>query len=50
MAHVARTTWLRQAANLWTVKEQLWCLIRDSLLFYDPTVAIVESMPLSPLR
>ncbi len=46
MARVARTTWLRQAANLWAVKERLWCLIRDSLLLYDPTAAIVESMPI----
>jgi len=46
MAQVDRTTWLRQAANLWAVKERLWCLIRDSLLLYDPTVAIVDSMPI----
>jgi hypothetical protein len=46
MGRVARTTWLRQAANLWAVKERLWCLIRDSLLLYDPTVAIVDSMPI----
>ena len=46
MAHVARTSFVRQAANLWAVKERLWCLIRDSLLLYDPTVAIVDSMPI----
>ncbi len=46
MAHVARTTFVRQAANLWAVKERLWCAIRDSLLLYDPTVAIVDSMPI----
>ncbi len=46
MAQVHRTTWLRQAANVWAVKERLWCLIRDSLLLYDPTVAIVDSMPI----
>jgi hypothetical protein len=46
MARVARTTFVRQAANLWAVKERLWCLIRDSLLLYDPTVAIVDSMPI----
>jgi hypothetical protein len=46
MAQVGRTTWLRQAANLWAVKEQLWCLIRDSLLLYDATVAMVDSMPI----
>jgi len=46
MAQVARTTFVRQAANLWAVKERLWCLIRDSRLLYDPTVAIVDSMPI----
>ena len=43
MARVDRTTFVRQAANLWAVKERLWCVIRDSLLHYDPTVAIVDS-------
>jgi DDE family transposase len=46
MGQVARTTFVRQAANLWAVKERLWCLIRDSHLLYDPTVAIVDSMPI----
>lgn len=46
MARVDRTTFVRQAANLWAVKERLWCLIRDCLLLYDPTVAIVDSMPI----
>lgn len=46
MAQVDRTTFVRQAANLWAVKERLCCVIRDSLLLYDPTVAIVDSMPI----
>ncbi len=46
MAQVDRTTFVRQTANLWRVKERLWCLIRDSLLLYDPTLAIVDSMPI----
>jgi hypothetical protein len=46
LAHVNRSTFVRQAANLWAVKERLWCLIRDGLLLYDPTVAIVDSMPI----
>jgi hypothetical protein len=46
MAQVDRPTFVRQAANLWAVKERLWCVIRDSLLLYDPTVAIVDSMPI----
>lgn len=46
MAQVDRTTFVRQTANLWRVKERLWCVIRDSLLLYDPTLAIVDSMPI----
>ena len=46
MAQVDRTTFVRQAANLWAMKERLWCVIRDSLLLYDPMVAIVDSMPI----
>jgi Transposase DDE domain len=46
MAQVDRSTFVRQAANLWAVKERLWCLIRDGLLLYDPSVAIVDSMPI----
>ena len=46
MVQVDRTTFVRQAANLWAVKERLWCLIRDSLLRYDPTVAIGDRMPM----
>lgn len=46
LGQVDRTTFVRQAANLWAVKERLWCLIRDHVLLYDPTVAIVDSMPI----
>lgn len=45
LAHLHRTTFVRQAANLWAVKERLWCAVRDDLLPYDPTVAIVDSFP-----
>ncbi len=45
LAHLHRTTFVRQAANLWAVKERLWCAVRDHLLPYDPTVAIVDSFP-----
>jgi hypothetical protein len=46
LARLHRTTFVRQAANLWKVKEQLWCLIRDERLCYDPTVGIIDSFPL----
>ena len=50
MARVDRTIFVRQAANLWAVKERLWCVIRNSLLRYDPTVAIVDSVPIPVCR
>jgi len=46
LAHLHRTTFVRQATNLWKVKEHLWCVIRDHLLTYDPTVGIIDSFPL----
>jgi hypothetical protein len=46
LVHLHRTTFVRQATNLWKVKERLWCAIRDTLLSYDPTVGIIDSFPL----
>ena len=42
---VHRTTFARQAANLWKLKEDLW---QELLLLapHDPTFALVDSMPL----
>jgi DDE family transposase len=45
LGEVHRTTFARQAANLWRVKERLW----QELLFlapHEPTFALVDSMPL----
>lgn len=50
VAGLHRTTFVRQAANLWAVKERLWCHLRDELIRYDPTVAIVDSLPLPVCR
>jgi hypothetical protein len=41
---VDRTTFTRQAANLWVVKERLWGLLRDRLP-HDPTLTFVDSVP-----
>jgi hypothetical protein len=46
MGRVARTTFVRQAANLWAVKERLWCWLRDDLISYDASLSIVDSVPL----
>ena len=46
VAQVHRTTFVRQAAHLWAIKERLWGAVRDQFLPYDPTVAIVDSFPI----
>ncbi len=45
LAEVHRTTFARQAANLWKVKEHLWQEFL-ALAPYDPAFALVDSMPL----
>jgi Transposase DDE domain len=50
MGQVARTTFVRQAANVWAVKERLWCWLRDSVISYDEGMSIVDSMPLPVCR
>ena len=42
---VHRTTFARQAANLWKVKERLWQQLL-ALAPHDPAFALVDSMPL----
>ena len=49
-AQLHRTTFVRQAANWWALKERLWCSLRDEVIRYDPTVAMVESLPLPVCR
>jgi hypothetical protein len=49
MAQVCRTTFVRQAANLWRVKEQVWQILLGSIR-YDPALAIVDSFPLPVCR
>jgi len=31
-----RTTFVRQAANLWVIEERLWCWLRDEVISHDP--------------
>ena len=50
LGQVARTTFVRQAANLWAVKERLWCWLRDELISYDERMSIVDSVPLPVCR
>jgi hypothetical protein len=45
LRHVHRTTFVRQAANLWRLKERLWQRLLGAVP-HDPTFAIVDSFPL----
>ena len=40
-----RTTFIRQAANLWRLKERLWQCLLDQIP-HDPRFAIIDSCPL----
>jgi hypothetical protein len=45
LCEIHRTTFCRQAANLWKLKEDLWQRLM-SLLPHDPSFALVDSLPL----
>jgi hypothetical protein len=49
LATLHRTTFARQAANLWAVKERLWGLLRDRIP-HDPALSLVDSVPLPVCR
>jgi hypothetical protein len=50
LTQVHRTTFVRQAANLWAIKERLWCWLRDELISYDARLSMLDSMPLPVCR
>ncbi|GHO90760.1 transposase [Reticulibacter mediterranei] len=45
-----RTSFVRQAANLWAIKERLWCALRDTRITYDECLSIVDSVPIPVCR
>ena len=45
-----RSTFVRQAANLWAIKERLWCWLRDSMISHDESLSIVDSVPIPVCR
>lgn len=45
LERVHRTTFTRQAANLWKIKELVWQRLLDAVP-HDPTFALVDSFPL----
>ena len=49
LGRVHRTTFTRQAANLWAIKERLWGRLLERLP-HDPTLSIVDSVPMPVCR
>jgi hypothetical protein len=49
LATIHRTTFVRQAANLWRVKERIWQLVLAQIP-QDPAVNLVDSFPLPVCR
>ncbi|MCK4692420.1 MAG: hypothetical protein KAT23_02255, partial [Anaerolineales bacterium] len=49
LREVHRTTFVRQSANLWSVKDQLW---RHALrhIRFDPAISLVDSFPVPVAR
>jgi hypothetical protein len=50
LSDLHRTTFVRQAANLWAIKERLWCWLRDEVISYDASLSMVDSVPLPVCR
>ena len=49
LARIHRTTFARQAANLWAIKEALWRNLLSQIRF-DPALSLVDSFPLPVCR
>ena len=49
LRRVHRTTFVRQAANLWVVKRQLWRLLLGQI-DHDPLISITDSLPIPVCR
>jgi hypothetical protein len=47
---VHRTTFCRQAANLWAAKEMLWKHLLGGQVHFDPEVSFIDSFPLPTCR
>ena len=49
LRQVSRTTFVRQAANLWAVKYRLWQVVLEQL-GHDPLISLVDSFPVPVCR
>ena len=45
LRQIHRTTFVRQAANLWQIKEKVWQYI-GSLMHFNPYLSILDSLPI----
>jgi hypothetical protein len=50
LREVHRTTFTRQAANLWVAKERLWRHLLKKHVRFDPLVSLVDSFPVPVCR
>ncbi len=50
LREVHRTTFTRQAANLWVAKERLWQHLLRREIGFDPLVCLVDSFPVAVCR
>ncbi len=50
LTHIHRSTFVRQAATLWAIKERMWCFLRDEVVRHDPLGGISDSMPVPVCR
>ena len=49
LQRITRTTFVRQAANLWAVKSRLWQVVLERMNF-DPAISLVDSFPVPVCR
>jgi hypothetical protein len=49
LRQISRTTFVRQAANLWAVKYRLWQVVLEQIPF-DPLISLVDSFPVPVCR
>lgn len=49
LCQINRTTFVRQAANLWAVKYRLWQVVLEQISF-DPLISLVDSFPMPVCR
>jgi hypothetical protein len=49
LRQIDRTTFTRQAANLWVIKEQLFVHL-SHLVPHDPLISVVDSFPMPVCR